>query len=124
VKYEELASIKLMKDLHKYAEYDKDDVFAPIDGVKKIEQPFVISRIKNPWQSTKSLVHLNKVAESGKTYRELAQQRPLYDTKSGKFLDYTPEDIGLFKGLFHTPMAYAKYTEDVEEFDPSLGRVV
>lgn len=123
-KYEEITSIKVMEDLHRYAKYDQDDIFAPLLGEKE-NKPFVVSRIKNPWQSTMSLTHLNEVSESDETYREIAQQKPIYDTRQGKFLDYTPEDVGLFKGIFnHAPMAYAKYTEDVEEFDPSIGRVV
>ena len=38
-KYEEITSIKVMEDLHKYAKYDQDDIFTPLLGEKE-NKPF------------------------------------------------------------------------------------
>jgi hypothetical protein len=118
-----VTSIQLLSDLEKYAEYDDESMYAPIFGTRK-DDAFTISKVKNPFKSSLSLTHLNVADESKYSQRELAQQSNIFDTKTGKYLDYTAEDLGLFKGLFHTPIAYAKYEEDIEEFDPNIGRVV
>jgi hypothetical protein len=118
-----VTSIQLLSDLEKYAEYDDESMYAPIFGTRK-DDAFTISKVKNPFKSSLSLTHLNVADESKYSQRELAQQSNIFDTETGKYLDYTAEDLGLFKGLFHKPIAYAKYEEDVEEFDPNIGRVV
>ena len=62
--------------------------------------------------------------DSEKSIRELAQKSKIYDSETGEYLDKSAEDLGLFGGLFSTPLVYAKWDSDGDHIDPITGRTV
>lgn len=111
-------------------EYDMFDALRPSKG--KIKNPnFRIGSQVNPEHITIGIKGFNEVGLPDKSRRELAQNSKIYDPESGKYLDYSVNDISLFsnpieyfKSLFDDPLVYATYDEDTEEIDPITKKKV
>lgn len=105
-------------------EYDMFDALRPTGG--KIKNPnFILQSQVNPEHVSIGVKGFNEISLSDKSKRELAQNSKIYDPESGKYLDYSVNDLSLtsnpleyFKSLFSEPLVYATYDEDTIEIDP------
>ncbi len=92
---------------------------------------FRFETIPNPDRVNIGISGINTTGDRKYTPSELAQMQPIYDSKSGKYLDETPNDRALFnhplqwvKNLFQDPLVLATYDQDTEEFDPFTGKTI
>lgn len=58
---------------------------------------------------------LGLITDSTFSVREIAQTNKIFDTESGQWLDYTPNDLGLFKSLTAPTCVLATYDQDEDE---------
>ena len=111
-------------------EYSIWDVNRPAGGrVKNIN--FNLNTINNPDHIRIGVGGINKITNSDKSKRELAQNSKIFDPATGTFLDKSVNDISLFtnpfeyiSSLFDDPLVYATYDEDTIEVDPITGNKV
>ncbi len=111
-------------------EYSIWDVNRPAGGkVKDIN--FNLNTINNPDHIRIGVGGINKITNSDKSKRELAQNSKIFDPATGTFLDKSVNDISLFtnpfeyiSSLFDDPLVYATYDEDTIEVDPITGNKV
>ena len=122
-KFNDLATVQSYKDLEKLGTYNPNDIYTPF-GAKQEAKGATISRVRNPFEQTTGIRSLFGAQDSEKSVRELAQKNKIFDTETGKYLDKSAEDLGLFGGLFSKPLVYATWDEDGTHFDPTLGRDV
>lgn len=100
-------------------------------GAKIKSINFNLSTVNNPDHIKIGVEGINKVTNSNKSKRELAQDSKIYDPQTGTYLDKSVNDISLFnnpieyvKSLFGDPLVYATYDEDTIETDPITGKKV
>lgn len=111
-------------------EYSMWDVNRPAGGrVKDIN--FNLNTVNNPDHIRIGVSGINKITNSDKSRRELAQNSKIFDPATGTFLDKSVNDISLFtnpleyiSSLFDDPLVYATYDEDTIEVDPITGNKV
>lgn len=111
-------------------EYDMFDANRPKDApVKDIH--FSIGNRQNPMRNSIGIEGIGIVTDSGKSIRELAQDAEIIDSRTGKSLGYTLNDVSLFSNpeayidsIFGEPLVYATYDEDTEEIDPETGNKI
>lgn len=111
-------------------EYSIWDVNRPAGGrVKDIN--FNLNTVNNPDHIRIGVGGINKITNSDKSRRELAQNSKIFDPATGTFLDKSVNDISLFtnpfeyiSSLFDDPLVYATYDEDTIEVDPITGNKV
>ena len=109
-------------------EYSMWDVTRPVKGRVKKER-MNIQTVPNPEHISIGVEGINKVSLSDQSRKELAQNSKIFDSSTGKFLDYSVNDISLFsnpiryvQSLFADPLVYATYDKDTEEIDPLTGQ--
>lgn len=92
---------------------------------------FKISRISNPDRITIGISGRNAIGERNMTPSELAQTQLIYDSKSGKYINETPNDLALFnkpgkwiKSLFDEPLILAKWDSNGTHIDPISKQMV
>lgn len=108
-------------------EYGFWDVFQK--PTSRVRNPnFNIEKVANPTHQSTGVVGINLQGERAKSDFELAEKQQIYDWKSGKFLNESPEDSALFtnpfkfiENIFSEPLVLAKYEEDVDEINPLTG---
>lgn len=97
----------------------------------KIKNPQItIEKTFNPDRLAIGIEGINTVSKRTKTVSEIAQSQKVFDSKTGEFLDYTPNDKALFKegnifkniynyaeSLFSDPLVIAKYDQDETVFE-------
>lgn len=111
-------------------EYSIWDVNRPAGGrVKNVN--FNLNTVNNPDHIRIGVGGINKITNSDKSRRELAQNSKIFDPATGTFLDKSVNDISLFtnpfeyiSSLFDDPLVYATYDEDTIEVDPITGNKV
>lgn len=116
-------------DIPEYA-YDLFDTSRKEDS--KVKDPhFKLELVSNPTRTTVGISERNKIGEKKFTVSELAQQSKIFDPSTGKYLDYSPNDmslvknpIGYLKTLFDEPLVIAQYEEEGEHIDPITRKVV
>ena len=108
-------------DLFDFRQYNVNDA---------IQKPFDINvfRQTNPTETTIGAGFINEKVESPFSDRERAQQNLVFDSATGKYLDYSPNDHTLvnsplkwFTDLFSEPLVLATYDEDGVDYDPFTG---
>ena len=120
--YNKFANDEFDDNIKNAPEYFKYTSLKPKNG-KQIK-PFEIQKVSNPFEQTVNLQGLNVVGESKLSIAELAQKNKVKDHKTGKDLNWTPnEDGGLFSIFSKPTTAIAQYDEDGYETDPETGRV-
>ena len=95
-------------------EYDYD----PWDWRRKGKTRDISSRYiaeNNPMMNSYGIKGLGLISDSGFSIREIAQTNKVFDTESGKWLDYTPNDRGLFKAVVAPTLVLATYDQDEDE---------
>jgi len=113
---------KAMNDVayHPFNDYKQAD--AKVDT-----EMYKVTRIANPYRLTMGIGGVNKFSDPKFSARELAQMNNVYDSASGKKLDWTPNDSnksGLFDFLGTPTLVLAQYDEDGEHYDPERGTTV
>lgn len=111
-------------------EYGVFDAYRKPDS--KVKDPqFQLMRVMNPNHESIGIGGINQTAESPLTGAEIAQTQKIFDSATGKYLDYSPNDISLtsnvfgwFKSLFDDPLVRATYDEDGFHKDPFTGEMV
>lgn len=100
-------------------------------GAKIKSINFNLNTVNNPDHIRIGVGGINKITNSDKSRRELAQNSKIFDPATGTFLDKSVNDISLFtnpfeyiSSLFDDPLVYATYDEDTIEVDPITGNKV
>lgn len=121
-KYSDLTAVQSYEDLNSIVKYNENDIYAPLNS-NKVDKNYSIEKVRNPLHTSTGVTSLFGKGESDKSARELAQSHKIWDPKNEKWLDETPEDLGL-KYLYKPSLVYATWDEDGTHFDESLGREV
>lgn len=124
-KYQTFSSIGdgFQYDMFDYRRYQENNA-----QVKNPELQIV--RVSNPDEQTIGDGWINDINESPFSYRELAEKNCIYDTETGQFVDYSPNDHALLqnpiewaKDIFKDPLVLATWDEDGEHEDPVTGEI-
>lgn len=124
-KYQTFSSIGdgFQYDMFDYRRYQENNA-----QVKNPELQIV--RVSNPDEQTIGDGWINDINESPFSYRELAEKNRIYDTETGQFVDYSPNDHALLqnpiewaKDIFKDPLVLATWDEDGEHEDPVTGEI-
>ena len=125
-KFSEFSSIdkSFQYDLFDYRRFRDDNAIVKDPELK-------IGKMQNPQEATISNGWINEYNLSPLSDRELAQKNQVYDSASGKFLDYSPNDHALFQNpmayfsdmftKFGEPLVLATYDRDIKD---SSGKVI
>jgi hypothetical protein len=116
-----LLNTKTYDNLTKYIEYNKNDIFAPLDS-KKSKISYEITPERNPNRLSHGVSSLFDYGKQTQSMRELAQQSKIWDSENQVWLDKTAEDRGLLGSLFGESLVYATWDEDGVHEDPLTGR--
>lgn len=108
-------------------EYGFWDIYQKPDS--RVKNPdFNLEVVNNPEHVSYGVVAPNELGERTKSDFELAEKQEIFDWKTQKFTNETPEDYTLFSNpvkfisnLFSDPLVLAKYEQD--EIDPVTGEV-
>lgn len=120
---------RITPELRKTAAHPEDyDLVESNTQLTFIQNPF-----SEPGQSY-GLYGVNQMSPKRMSDREVAQTQEIYNKKTGKFEQRTPNDmwatgmsIPLISGLAYAvtePLVLAEYTEDTTEYDPDSGQYV
>lgn len=121
--YQELADVRTYDNVTKYIEYNKNDIFAPIQA-KKANVSYEITPEKNPQHRSHGVSSLFEYGTATKSMRELAQQSKIWDSENQKWLDQTAEDRSILESAFGQSLVYATWDEDGVHEDPLTGRKI
>lgn len=93
----------------------------PVQVSLASKEPF--TALKNAQNSFYGLTEINKWSKPQKTLQEVAESQKVVDSLTGKQLDYTPEDTGLFNlyGFLSEPLVQAQYDEDERD---AKGKII
>lgn len=120
-KFSELAEAESMNALSDYIEHAPQSRFAS-PGSKKWDVSAEYKRIHNPLQRQYGVQGIYTVSDPTLTPEESAQSNHIYDPKTNKFLDETPEDLNIFKKAFGQTLVYAKWESDGVHVNPQTGQ--
>ena len=118
--YQNLGSDKSLADA---LEYDPEDLSAPIHSKKIDVRPVAMMDI-NPFKKSYSLTGVNSIDDNGLSLRELAQQSKIFDTRTGKWMDKSANDLNIFDANFGDTLVYAQWDTDGVSLDPVTGKTV
>ena len=121
-KYSDLTEVQSYEDLNHLAKYNENDIYAPLNSNQQ-DKTYSMEKVRNPLHVSTGVTSLFGKGESDKSARELAQSHKIWDPKNEKWLDETPEDLGL-KYIYKPSLVYATWDEDGTHFDASLGREI
>lgn len=102
-KYQTFSSIGdgFQYDMFDYRRYQENNA-----QVKNPELQIV--RVSNPDEQTIGDGWINDINESPFSYRELAEKNRIYDTETGQFVDYSPNDHALLQTRSNGQKIYLK----------------
>ena len=92
-------------------EYDAEDLLAPA-GSKVRDTSARIVKYSNPTRSSRGISNLDRWGAPTMSEREVAQTQKIYDPATGKFEDWTPNDLNVFSSLSAPTLVLAKWEED------------
>lgn len=128
-KVQEFENFKTVDDIIYYDLYDVNRMDDPKGEVK--DPSFILYRVSNPNQITIGVGGINKKEESPFSARELAQQQNIFNSETGNFENYTPNDMSFtedpikwLKNLYQDPLVLATYDQDTIDYDPISGEWV
>lgn len=122
-KYEDFTDEDFYKNLEKEVEYNDLDIFRPM-GSKTLDLSPELTVINDPFKSKRGLSSMRSVTSSDLSIRELAQQSKIWDNKTNKWLDKSPNDLGFFGNLMKDPLVYAQWDEDGIHVDSLTGATI
>lgn len=128
-KVQEFENFKTVDDVIYYDLYDVNRMGDPKGEVK--DPSFIMYRVSNPNQITIGVGGINKKEESPFSARELAQQQNIFNSETGNFENYTPNDMSFtedpikwLKNLYQDPLVLATYDQDTIDYDPISGEQI
>lgn len=97
----------------------------------RVKDPnFKLSVVSNPNRVSVGISGRNQTELSKLSKSEMAQQSKILDSETGKWFDYSPNDIsfiknpiGWFKSLFDDPLVLATYDSEGDHRDPVTGKM-
>ena len=92
-------------------EYDSDDILAPIGSKIRNYSPRIV-KYANPTRSTRGVANLNRWGSPTMSEREVAQTRKVFNTETGEFENWTPNDLNIFSHIKAPTLVLAKWEED------------
>lgn len=104
-------------------EWDAHDFMRPV-GSKSKEATIEIVRDINPYGNLYGRTSLQSIDTGNLSIRELSQKSKVFDPSTGKELDYSPNELGLFGALFNDTLIYAAWEEDGMHIDQFTNREV
>ena len=119
-KYSDLAMAESADNLNEYLTYAPQDRFAPANA-KTWDTSATYKAITNPLQQQYSVQGINTKSAPTVTPEEAAQSNFIFDPKTGKFTDKTPESLNVFEKAFGQTLIYAKWEEDGLHINPQTG---
>ena len=122
-KYEDFTDEDFYKNLEKEVEYNDLDIFRPM-GSKTLDLSPELTVINDPFKSKRGLSSMRSVTSSDLSIRELAQQSKIWENKTNKWLDKSPNDLGFFGNLMKDPLVYAQWDEDGIHVDSLTGATI
>lgn len=123
--YENYTNLSLHEaemNLADYLEYSPSDRFAPVNG-KTLNTAVSYKSVRNPFQKSYSVQGINTISDSTLTAKEVAQGNYIWDPKTKKFTDKTPETLNIWDKTVGETLVYAKYDHDGEQENPVTGEV-
>lgn len=121
--YNQFAKDEYSKTILNDSYYAPENIYTT-KPVKRLQQSFSFSKTKNPNGDIQGILGFTESSTNDRSARELAQTQKIFDTKSGKYTDYTPNDKGFFNTLFGETAVLATYDEDGFHNDPDTGKQV
>ena len=118
--YEEISNDEFLKNNLEWDSYD----LVRDPRSKTRSRNLEISKDINPYKNLYGRTSFDSIDKGDLSIRELAQKSKIFDTKSGKFLDKSANDLGLFGSLFNDTLVYAQWDEEGYHDDISTGRKV
>ena len=120
-KYQELTDKDVYTNLEKELEYSPTSMYKP-RGAKTYSTSPALLKVKNPFDQQSGITSLFGQTPISKSIRELAQNNKIWDSANNKWMDKTPDDLGIFGSIFSEPLVYAQWEEDGEHLDKFTGR--
>lgn len=110
--------------------YDMFDFRRFQDENAKVKSPNIqLFKQVNPLEKTIGSGYINESIDSPFSVSELAQKNAIYDSESGTFKEYSPNDHNLlsnplawFQDIFEEPLVLATYDQDEDEINPITGQ--
>lgn len=93
--------------------YDPMDYFAPLGGDVREVSPRLV-RFANPERRNRGIVNLYETSSSSMSIREVAQTNKVFNTETGKFENWTPNDWGGLSAITRPTLVLAQWDEDGE----------
>ena len=121
--YQELIDNQTYKNIEKYVEYNKNDIFAPLES-KKADVSYEIIPERNPQRRSHGVSSLFEYGTATKSMRELAQQSKIWDSENQVWLDKTADERGILGSIFGQSLVYATWDEDGVHTDALTGRQI
>lgn len=119
-KYSDLAMVEAADNLNEYLTYAPQDRFAPTNA-KTWDTSATYKAITNPLQQQYSVQGINTKSAPTVTPEEAAQSNFIFDPKTGKFTDKTPESLNIFEKALGQTLVYAKWEEDGLHINSKTG---
>lgn len=127
--YQKFANDEFEESIMDDADWDPYSQLRPEDG-KVRDINFNVTKVLNPDRLKTGVSQIGRTDNREWTASELAQTQKVYDYKTGKYKEYTPNDnilfgnpVGFLASLGE-PLVLAQWDEDGEHTDPFTGRVV
>lgn len=124
--FSEFSSADIGTDNFEYSIFDPKQ-----KADSKIKDPhFRMNIISNPDRISTGISGRNQRESSPFSQRELAQQSKIFDTATGKYLEYSPNDMALtespikwIESLFSDPIVAATWDSEGEHKNPITGQI-
>lgn len=93
--------------------YDPMDYFAPLGGDVREVSPRLV-RFANPERRNRGIVNLYETSGPSMSIREVAQTNKVFNTDTGKFESWTPNDWGGLSAITRPTLVLAQWDDDGE----------
>lgn len=93
--------------------YDPMDYFAPLGGDVREVSPRLV-RFANPERRNRGIVNLYETSGPSMSIREVAQTNKVFNTDTGKFESWTPNDWGGLSAITRPTLVLAQWDADGE----------
>lgn len=127
--YQKFANDEFEESVFSDVDWDPFSQLKP-DDAKDRELDFNVTRVLNPDRLKTGVSQIGRTDNREWTASELAQKQKVFNHKTGKYEDYTPNDnvlfgnpVGFLKSLSE-PLVLAQWDEAGEHKDPYTGRMV
>ena len=127
--YQKFANDEFEDTIMEDVDWDPYSQLKPTDA-KDRELDFTVRRVFNPDRLKTGVSQIGRTDNREWTASELAQTQKVFDYKTGKYRDYTPNDnvlfgnpLGFIKSLSE-PLVLAQWDSNGTHTDPFTGKIV